>query len=275
MSVERTILNMPQSKAIPSQLFAMRLSIALLFCIALRPATAQLNNWDPSWDTTDSTLVFHDDLDFYLNGYSPKEIKAMRRQVNIWRMNFDKLMRQTIREVRTYSEGHGMVPRTHDFTLPEATTGKPYSLSGNTGRIRAFMFGSITNPPSRVQLERWSRLAKKYTREQVDLFVIYGRELHPADKKKFKVYPLPTTIEEKTRYAVEFAQLGKIPVLVDGLDDAVFTTYGRAPNGAYLVDKDGNLVFRGTWADDRKMEHMIDTLLKWYKAGKPKGFEAK
>ena len=64
-------------------------------------------------------------------------------------------------------------------------------------------------------------------------------------------------------------------MLVDGLDDAVFTAYGRAPNGAYLIDADGNLVFRSTWADDRKMEHMIDTLLKWYKAGRPKGFVAK
>jgi hypothetical protein len=52
----------------------------------------------------------------------------------------------------------------------------------------------------------------------------------------------------------------------------VYTLYGKAPNGAYLVDKDGNLVFRGTWADARKMEHMIDTLLKWYKAGRPKEF---
>lgn len=246
--------------------------------IALLPALsgrAQLNNWNPGWDPTDSALVFHDDLDYYLNAYSKDEIAAMRRQVNIWRMNFDKLMRQTIREVRTYSEGGGMVPRTHDFTLPEATTGTPYTLSAHQGTIRAFMFGSITNPPSRVQLERWSRLASKYAREEVQLFVIYGRELHPEDRKRFKAYPLPTTPEQKTAYAMEYAKLGKLPVLVDGLDDPVFTLYGRAPNGAYVVDKDGTLVFRATWADDRKVEHIVDTLLKWYKAGKPKGFEAK
>jgi len=247
--------------------------LVLLLFIALQ-GRAQLNNWDPSWYPTDSALVFHDDLDYYLNAYSKREISLMRKQVNIWRMNFDKMMRQTIKEVRTYSEGGGMLPHSHDFTLP-TTTGGAYTLNNNDGKIRAFMFGSITNPPARVQMERWSRLAKKYAQEDVQLFVIYGRELHPADRKKFKVYPTPTSDAEKMAYAMEFAKLGDLPVIVDRIDDATFNTYGRAPNGAFLMDKDGALVFRGTWADDRKMEHMIDTLLKWYKAGKPKGFGAK
>lgn len=251
---------------------------ALLLACLLLPAAlhAQLNNWDPSWYATDSTLVFHDDLDYYLNAYSKPEIKAMRRQVSIWRMSFDKLMRQTIRDLRAYSEGHGMVPRTHDFTLPTAQQAGSYHLMGNQGKIRAFMFGSISNPPARVQLERWSRLVKKYEKEgEVQLFCIYGRELHPGDHKKYRLYPAPKSETEKAAYAKEFAQLGKVPVLIDGLDDAVFDAYGRVPNGAYLVDKDGNLVFRATWADDRKMEHMIDTLLKWYKAGRPRAYEAR
>lgn len=230
-----------------------------------------MNNWNPAWDATDGSLMFHDDLDYYLNAYSKKEVALMRRQVNVWRMNFDKLMRRTIREVRTYSEGGGMEPRTHDFSLP-MVSGGAYTLSENQGRIRAFMFGSITNPPARVQLERWSRLSRKYAKEDVQLFMVYGRELHPEDRKRFKKYPLPRTAEEKMAYATELAGSGELPVLVDTMDDTVFTLYGRAPNGAFLVDKDGKLVFRGTWADDRKMEHMIDTLLKWYKAGRPEGF---
>ena len=98
----------------------MRFLLPLLFLFATLPARAQLNNWDPSWYSTDSALVFHDDLDYYLNAYSKADIKKMRKQVNIWHMNFDKLMRATIRDLRTYSEGGGMVPRTHDFTLPTA-----------------------------------------------------------------------------------------------------------------------------------------------------------
>jgi hypothetical protein len=247
--------------------------LALLFPLC---ASAQINNWDPRWYASDSSLVFHDDLDYYLNAYSEPEIKAMRKQVSIWRMNFDKLMRRTINELRAYSEGHGMVPKAHDFDLPIAQREGRYRLLDNQGKIRAFMFGSISNPPARVQLERWSNLAKKYAKESdVQLFVIYGRELHPGDRKEFKMYPPPKSESEKIAYAKEFAQLGTLPVLIDGLDEAVFTQYGRVPNGAYLVDADGRLVFRSTWADARKMEHMIDTLLRWYKAGRPKEFEAK
>ena len=251
--------------AMRSFLFALLLPIS---------ATAQINNWDPRWYASDSALIFHDDLDYYLNAYSEPEIKAMRKQVSIWRMNFDKLMRQTIHELRDYSEGHGMEPAAHDFDLPIAQQAGRYRLMNNQGKIRAFMFGSISNPPARVQMERWSHLAKKYAKEaDVQLFVIYGRELHPGDRKKFKLYPQPKSETEKAAYAKEFAQLGSLPVLIDGLDEAVYTAYGRVPNGAYLVDADGNLVFRSTWADARKMEHMIDTLLRWYKAGRPKGFE--
>ena len=249
--------------------------ILLIFALAFTlNGSAQLNNWDPSWNSTDSALVFHDDLDYYLNAYSKEDIKQMRKQVNIWHMNFDKLMRNTIRDLRTYSEGHGMDPHTHDFTLPTAQSGSNYTLSANNGKIRAFMFGSITNPPARMQMERWSNLVKKYADKEVQLFVIYGDELHPGDGRQFKAYPLPKSEHEKLAYAQEFAQLGTMPVLVDGLNGSVYNAYGRVPNGAFLVDRDGNLVFRSTWADARKMEHMIDTLLKWYKAGKPKEFLA-
>ena len=251
----------------------MRRLLPLIFLFAAIPAIAQLNNWDPSWNATDTSLIFHDDLDYYLNAYSKQDIGEMRKQVSMWRMNFDKMIRRTIDDLREYSEGRGMEPRMHDFTLRD-TDGKDYTLSANEGKIRAFMFGSITSPPARMQMERWSRLIEKYAGAEVQLFVIYGRELHPGDRKNYRKFPVPQSMEEKVAYAKQFAELGKLPVLIDGMDDATFNAYGRVPNGAYLVDKDGDLVFRGTWADARKMEHMIDTLLKWYKAGKPKNYKA-
>ena len=246
----------------------------LLLLLVLPNARAQVNNWDPTWYVTDSTLVFHDDLDYYLNGYTDNEIKQMRKQVNIWRMNFDKVIRKTIDDLRTYSEGGGMVPRTHDFELPDAETGTRYHLDAHAGKVRAFMFGSVTNPPSRMQLPRWDALLKKYDSTKVDLFVIYGKELHPADKPKFKNYPDPKSEHEKLAYAKEYAAMTDLPVLVDGLDDKVLTHYGKVPNGCYVIDADGNLIFRGTWADSKKVEHIIDALLKWYRLGRPADFDA-
>ncbi len=249
-------------------------AIIITTCV-FSAAHAQLQNWNPEPYHTDSALIFHDDLDYYLNSYSKPEIKSMRKQVNILRMNFNAVMKATITDLRAYSEGGGMDPRMHDFELTDARDGKRYKISEGHGRIRAFMFGSITNPPARFQLPLWDKLAEKYATQHVDLFVIYGKELHPGDRKTFKLYPDPKSEYEKRAYAQEFAQMTKMPVLVDGLDDATLNAYGRVPNGAYVFDEDGNLVFRGTWADSRKIEHIIDTLLKWYEAGKPKAAPTK
>lgn len=240
------------------------------FLLMALPATAQVQNWNAEPYMADGSIRFHDDLDFFLNGYTKGELKAMRREVTVWRMNFDKLMRATIKDIQVYSEGGNVAPGTPDFTLDEVRTGAPYHLTEHRGKLRAFMFGSISNPPSRAQLPFWAKLLTKYDTSQVDLFVIYGKELHPGDKKQFSKYPSPTTLEEKRAYAVEFARLTAMPVLVDGIDDKVFTAYGRVPNGACVIDREGRVIFRGTWADSRKIEHILDEVLKWEAEGRPK-----
>ncbi len=113
----------------------MRRLLPLLLVAAWAPAlSAQIvANWDTKPYVTDSALVFHDDLDFYLNSYSKQEIKSMRRMVSIWRMNFDKVIRATIDDIRTHSEGAGVATRTKDFELPVAQTGARYRLSADQG----------------------------------------------------------------------------------------------------------------------------------------------
>lgn len=247
----------------------MRILLPFLLLIAMQ-ATGQVQDWNPEPYPDKGGIRFNDDLDFFLNGYTKGEIKAMRREVNIWRMNFDKMIRATIKDIQAYSEGGNMVPATHDFTLDEVRNGLPYHLAAHRGKLRAFMTVSISNPPARAQLPLWDRLLAKYDTSKVELFVIYGRELHHGDKKKFSKYPVPTTMEQKTAYAHELAQLTKLPVLVDRMDDQVFTAYGRVPNGAFVVDGEGRLIFRGTWADSRKIEQILDTVLKWEADGRPK-----
>lgn len=244
--------------------------ICYLLLLLSFPLSAQVQNWDPEPYNADGGIRFNDDLDFYLNGYTKEEIKEMRHEVNIWRMNFDKMIRATIADIQAYSEGSNMVPRMHDFTLPEVRTGEEYHLAAHKGKVRAFMFGSISNPPARAQLPFWDLLLAKYDTSEVELFVIYGKELHPGDKKNYSAYPAPTTLEQKRKYAAEFAQLTKLPVLVDGLDDKVLIAYGRVPNGAYVIDADNRLIFRGTWADSRKIENILDRILKWYADGRPR-----
>lgn len=243
----------------------------VLLLILLLPGQlrAQLQNWNAEPWITDQGLVFRNDLDFYLNSYSQEEIKFMRKQVNVWRMNWDKVIQATIEDIRAYSEGNNFDGDVHDFELTDARTGERYRLLADTGRVRVFMFVSLTNPPARMQAPQWDKLAAKYDRSKVHLFTIYGRELHPGDKKEYKYWPDPKSEDEKRAYGKEFAQLTTMPVLVDGLNDAVYNTYGRAPNGAFVIDAQGRLIFRGTWADHRKIDHVLDVLLKWEAAGRP------
>lgn len=243
-------------------------------------AQAQLQNWNPEpWvvehEDGQHSLLFRNDLDFYLNSYSKEEIKYMRKQVNIWRMNWDKVIKATIEDIRAFSEGNNFDDKVHDFELTDARTGKPYHLEADTGRVRVFMFVSLTNPPARLQVPEWDRLAAKYDTTQVHLFTVYGRELHPGDKQSYRMWPDPKSEDEKRAYGKEFAQLTTMPVLVDGLNDAVVNAYGRVPNGAYVIDKDGRLIFHATWADHRKVAHILDTLLKWYADGRPRKLSSK
>lgn len=233
-------------------------------------AGAQVHNWDPQPYRGDGGIKFHDDLDFYLNGYSKEQIRDMRHQVSMWRMNFDKMIRATVRDIQAYSEGGNMVAKTHDFSLLDIRAGRNYKLKEHDGKLRAFMFASLTNPPARMQLPYLDRLRTKYDTAQVELFVIYGKELHPGDKKKFRAYPLPKDMDQKRGYARELSAMTELPVLVDGMDDAVLKAYGSVPNGAYVIDRDGRLIFRGTWADGRKIEQILDTVLKWEGEGKPR-----
>ncbi|MFZ1753529.1 MAG: hypothetical protein WAU10_07305, partial [Caldilineaceae bacterium] len=89
------------------------LSLTLLCTV---PAFAQ--EWNPAPTTVAGDIRFQDDLDFFLDGYTKPEIKSMRKQVSVWRMNFNKMMKATIADIRIYSEGGNMKPVTHPFTLP-------------------------------------------------------------------------------------------------------------------------------------------------------------
>lgn len=249
--------------------FCLMRKIAFLLVLLAGNLPAQIQNWDPAPYMENGSIRFNDDLDFFLNSYTREEIKAMRNEVSVWRMNFDKMIRATIADIQAYSEGGTMVRRTHDFTLTDVRTGGSYTLSAHKGKLRAFMFGSISNPPARAQLPFWDKLRAKYDTAQVDLFVIYGKELHPGDRKKFSRYPAPTSMDRKMAYAKDLAQLTDLPVLVDGMDDAVLRAHGMVPNGAYVVDAEGRLIFRATWADSRKIEQILDTVLKWEADGRP------
>ncbi len=47
------------------------------------------------------------------------------------------------------------------------------------------------------------------------------------------------------------------PVLVDEMDNPIWCTYGQAPNIAYLIQSDGEIIVKQIWNDPVKMEEFI------------------
>ena len=90
--------------------------------------------------------------------------------------------------------------------------------------------------------------------ERVQFLMIYIREAHPTDgwyvgKHEIRDHQ---SIEERREVAsqCELALRHGIPTLVDGMDDAVMTTYAAHPDRMYLVDSDGRIAYaggRGPW----------------------------
>ena len=83
---------------------------------------------------------------------------------------------------------------------------------------------------------------------------MYIREAHPSDgwqspqnKKEGIIITDPTTMEERRKVAKEFAAQFKVslPILVDGMDDAVGKAFAAWPDRIYVIGIDGKLAFKG------------------------------
>lgn len=96
-------------------------------------------------------------------------------------------------------------------------------------------------------------LARKYE-ERVAFYVVYIREAHPEDgwvmtmNRDMDVAVVdPTTNEERAEAATSCAirmQI-RIPVVIDGMDDAVASAYGGWPDRLYLIGRGGVVAFQG------------------------------
>lgn len=218
--------------------------------------------WDAEPRLQQNRLVFTPHLELHPHHYSATEEEHMLQQVSLLRMSFDPRHLSTVPWFFR-QQGRARIGKpAPDFAL-RTTEGKPVRLSDQRGRITAFMFVAMTCPPARLQLPRWSALARKYRDKNVSLFAIYSRERHPGEPG-YETYRHTQDNEEKKAYAREMAQLSGatgLPLLVDDINETVLSQYGKVPNGAFVVDADGYVVFKSTWADADKIDEVITRLL--------------
>ena len=96
-------------------------------------------------------------------------------------------------------------------------------------------------------------LQRRYE-DDVAFFVVYIKEAHPEDgwvldrnrAADIRVTD-PTSDEQRAELAQTCALRMRleIPVLIDGLDNAVASAYGGWPDRLYLVGRDGRIAFQG------------------------------
>ncbi len=158
--------------------------------------------------------------------------------------------------IRTQSPVGFLAP---DFELI-TTTGETVRLSDKRGSIAVFMFVAMTCPPARTQVNLWKNLHEQYNTDGVEVFFVYSRERH-AGERGYPDFKETKTTSERMVYAKMLSEITAVPVVVDPIDEPTLKDYGVVPNAAFVVDREGFIVFKSQWADARKIEKVVQQLL--------------
>ena len=160
---------------------------------------------------------------------------------------FDQLaLRLVLRDMYFSSDDPGPGDRVPDFDLPTLGGGRFRAADlGETGPV-LLIFGSYTCPVTDNSAPGLSDLYARFG-DRVHFVMVNVREAHPGE-----AVPQRTTLEEKMAHAELLRGLHgfKFEVAVDDIDGTFHRALGPKPNSAYLLDKDGTILFRAHWAND-------------------------
>lgn len=120
------------------------------------------------------------------------------------------------------------------------------------------MTGSITSPMCAVALPAMNRLHARFGDRGVDFYLLYTKESHPGER-----YPHHISLEQKFAHARDLQRLEDVrfPVLVDGIEGRIHRSYGPWPTAAFVIHKDGRLVYRSTIVNPAELERYLEELV--------------
>jgi len=218
--------------------------------------------WEFQWRAVDGTLLFAEHISSGPGTvYSAAENAEMTRQIDVIRFVTDARKRAEFPALLWFGSEVGVGEAAPEFEL-RTVGGEVLRLSDLRGKNAVFMFAAMTCPPARAQTPRLEALRAKYDPEDVVFFLIYSRERHPGEPG-FREFSYAKNDAEKRAYAQMLSELTTLPIAVDDFDESVLKLYGEVPNAAYVLDPEGTIVFRSTWADSRKVEQVLDKLLEF------------
>jgi hypothetical protein len=118
-----------------------------------------------------------------------------------------------------------------------------------------FIFGSMTCPMTARAAAPTQELYDEFS-DRVKFIMLYVREAHPGE-----YFAQAETIEEKLDYARELKDFYGIhwTVAADSVDGGLHRALDPKPNSAFLMDKNGTILFRSLWASDyRALRKALD-----------------
>lgn len=146
-----------------------------------------------------------------------------------------------------------------DFVVSDLK-GDPVRLSNFLGKKNVvFEFGSITAPIFINDIVDLNRLHNTFRDSDIQFFVIYVREGHPAEN-----YPAHTSLEQKLSHARDLQRLEKVecPVLVDSLAGDTHHLYGLRPSPVWVISKEGRIVHKSSWLVADELEMVLQHLVR-------------
>jgi len=168
----------------------------------------------------------------------------------------------------------GFAPQT---TLVDSA-GRPISIIDYVSeKPLVVQFGSHTCPVYRYRRFSMEKLYSEF-KDQVNFLLVYTREAHPVGSKSpyddkewvtaWNRVPRvlleePATLDQRVARAKWSKDtLGiRYPVLVDSMNNATWTNYGRAASPAFVIDVDGRIALRQVWVDPKVIREKLATLL--------------
>jgi len=148
-----------------------------------------------------------------------------------------------------FSKGDpGPGDRVPEFDLPTLGGGRFRSTDlGETGPA-LLIFGSYTCPVTENAAPGLKELHGRFG-DRVRFVMVDVREAHPG-----KAVPQPQIFDQKMAHAQLLGDLHgfNFEVAVDDIDGTLHRDLSPKPNSAYVLDKDGTILFRAQWANDTK-----------------------
>ena len=232
--------------------------LLVLFVVVITALAPRTRDWSAEPRRIGGALVFQEHFSVTpASVYSREERENLSAQIDPIRFLLPHKLLE-IAKIFTFESAAAAGEPAPDFEL-RTTAGDLLRISDLRGKPAVFMFAAMTCPPARAQVPRLEALQHKYG-DQVTFFLVYSRERHPGEKG-FPAFEYAETDTEKRHYAQMLAEVTSLAVAVDGIDEHVLGLYGPVPNSAYVIDSDGTIIFRSTWADSRKVEQVLDRLL--------------